>query len=182
MLNRLIKRIFEGHNTGSYKEVSEEDDKEHCPDDGEVIIVPHQLHGVLLTHHCNNLHLHTSDKTIIFLYVRTYKHIGKEGEAQLTGQKQHHEVANHSEGFLNNTHDPVNQPEDSHGTDEIINVENDDQSVHLVLLHVVVSEVHELNILLCFISKIVIIQNPIKVMIVSPLGEDEFDSKEENDK
>tara|TARA_B110000285_G_C14995093_1_gene548381 strand:- start:616 stop:855 length:240 start_codon:yes stop_codon:yes gene_type:complete len=58
----FVESIFKRHDRGSDEEVSEEKNKDHRPDDREVEVVPHERHGVLLTHHSNNLLLKSGDK------------------------------------------------------------------------------------------------------------------------
>lgn len=56
----LIESILKRHNGRCHEEVREKEDKHQSPNDSEVEIVPHERHGVLLTHHSNDLLLQSS--------------------------------------------------------------------------------------------------------------------------
>jgi hypothetical protein len=131
----------------------------------------------LLTHHSNNLLLESSDQRTILVQVWPNKHVGKERESDLDRKKQHHEQADDREGSLNNDHDPVNDSEDSQSSKQVEHIQDNDQSVHLVLLEEVVRIVNHLYVLFLIMTLVVIVQNILDVVIVGLLGQYKLDEE-----
>ena len=155
----FVESIFKRHDRGSDEEVSEEKNKDHRPDDREVEVVPHERHGVLLTHHSNNLLLKSGDKGWVLGEVWTNEHQWQKGESYLHRDKQHHEKPNNVECPLDNQHQPVNHSEDSQRAQKIENIDHDDERVHLILLHIQVCEMDHLDVLFLIVAFVIVFQN-----------------------
>ena len=81
----------------------------------------------------------------------------------------------------------MNNSEDSQRIEEVEHVQNDDQCVHLILLHVSIGPVNHINILFSFtLLVIIIIENWIYIPIIGhlrviELHQEENDNKEISD-
>lgn len=113
--------------------------------------------------------------------MRAYDGIREEREAKLQRNKEHHKYADDLERALYDKHDPVDYAEDSHGIQQIQHVEHDDERIHLVLVHVVVSVMGQLNVLFARMSHILVIENAVDIMIVGHLRKEKLYAEEDDD-
>ena len=63
----------------------------------------------------------------------------------------------------------MHQPKDSQSADQVENVEDDNKCVHLVLFHVVISVMSELNVLFLLRSQVVVVEDSVKIVVVCQL-------------
>lgn len=76
----------------------------------------------------------------------------------------------------------MNNSEDPQRTNEVENIDHDNERVHLILLHVQVSEVDHLNVLFLIMSFVVVLQQPCEVMIIGLLREVKLEHETNDDR
>ena len=100
LLARLIESVLDAHDRRGKEEVREENDEDHGPHDCEAEAWSHETHGILLPHHCDDLHLGATNQGRVFAEVGTHEHVGQESEAELNGDQEHQKQGCHIEGLI----------------------------------------------------------------------------------
>ena len=75
----------------------------------------------------------------------------------------------------------MHNSEDPESTQQVENVDHNNERVHLVLLHIQVGVVHHFDILLLVVAIVVVLQNSFDVVVVCLLREVKLKHETDND-
>ena len=75
----------------------------------------------------------------------------------------------------------MHNSEDPESTQQVENVDHDNERVHLVLLHIQVGVVDHFDILLLVVAIVVVLQDSFDVVVVGLLGEVKLKHETDND-
>jgi len=81
LLASIVKGILYTNNWRGQKEIGKEHNERHSPYNSECKTASHKAHGILLTHHCDDLHFKASYQCWIFVKVWADKNIGHEAKS-----------------------------------------------------------------------------------------------------